>query len=60
MTTAIRLYDLDYNVYIISDNVIETPPDNGINKSILEEIFPKFVGMQVISLEQAKGALERS
>lgn len=60
MTTAIRLYDLDYNVYIISDNVIETPPDNGINTSILEEIFPKFVGMQVISLEQAKGALERS
>jgi nicotinamidase-related amidase len=60
LTTAIRLYDLDYNVYIISDNVIETAPDNGIHKSILERILPKFVGMQVISSEQALAALERS
>ena len=60
LTTAIRLYDLDYNVYIISDNVIETAPDNGIHASILENILPKFVGIQVISSDQAMAALERS
>ena len=60
MTTAIRLYDLDYNVYIISDNVIETAPNNGIHASILENILPKFVGIQVISSDQAMAALERS
>jgi len=60
LTTAIRLFDLDYNVYIISDNVIETAPDDGIHQSILEKILPKFVGIQVISSEQALEALSRS
>ena len=60
LTTAIRLYDLDYNVYIISDNVIETAPDNGVHASILEKILPKFVGIQVVSSAQALEALGRS
>jgi len=60
LTTAIRLFDLDYNVYVISDNVIETPPDNGIHETILQNILPKFTGTNIISLQQAKEALARS
>lgn len=59
LSTAYRLFDLNYNVFVISDNVIESAPDNGINKAILEGIIPKLPA-NVISLQQALGALSRS
>lgn len=59
LSTALRLFDLNYNVYVISDNVIETAPDNGIHKTVLEYVLPKDQ-LNVISLQQALGALNRS
>jgi hypothetical protein len=47
-------------VYVIADNVIETAPDKGIHKAILEGIIPKLGGANVISLAQAMGALALS
>jgi hypothetical protein len=44
---------------VISDNVIESAPDEGINEAILEGIIPKLPA-DVITLQQALGALERS
>ncbi len=60
LSTAYRLFDLNYRVYVISDNVIETAPDNGIHKAILEGIIPKLGGANVISLQQAIRALSSS
>jgi len=60
ISTAMRLFDLNYKVYIIADNVIETGPDMGINQAILEGILPKMPVAGVISLEQAIAALGRS
>ena len=60
MSTAYRLFDLNYSVYVITNNSIETPPngqltDQGIKKGIL----PKLPA-NVITVEQAIAALERS
>ncbi|XHG08638.1 hypothetical protein AWENTII_011731 [Aspergillus wentii] len=55
LSTAYRLFDLDYNVYVISDNTIE-PKDSEINDFILEKILPK-MPVKVISLNQAINAL---
>lgn len=60
LSTTYRLFDLDYKVYVISNNTIETPPDTpGINAAILEGVIPKLPA-QVISVEQAIEALGRS
>lgn len=59
LATALRLFDLNYNVYVIADTVIEPAPDNGIYKTILEGILPKNQ-LNVITLQQAIGALSRS
>ncbi|CAK4030433.1 Hypothetical predicted protein [Lecanosticta acicola] len=46
--------------YVIANNTIETPPDTpGINEAILEGIIPKLPA-NVITIEQAMAALERS
>ncbi|GAB7361704.1 hypothetical protein MBLNU230_g1751t1 [Neophaeotheca triangularis] len=60
LNTAYRLFNLDYTVYVVANNTIETPPDSpGINAAILEGIIPKLPA-DVITLDQALCALERS
>ncbi|KAK5121764.1 hypothetical protein LTR85_004639 [Meristemomyces frigidus] len=60
LSTAYRLFDLDYNVYVIANNTIETPPNNpDINTNILAGILPK-IPVDVITIEQAMAALNRS
>ncbi|KAK5008238.1 hypothetical protein LTR28_004254 [Elasticomyces elasticus] len=60
LSTAYRLFDLDYNVYVIANNTIETPSDApGINAAILQGILPKLPA-SVITIEQALAALNRS
>lgn len=60
LSTVYRLFDLDYDVYVIANNTIETPPDTpGINAAILEGVIPKLPA-KVISVEQAIEALGRS
>lgn len=46
--------------YVIANNTIESPPDDpSINYNILQGILPK-VPIDVITIEQAMDALERS
>ncbi|RMY72623.1 hypothetical protein D0863_04401 [Hortaea werneckii] len=60
VNTAYRLFNLDYNVYIIANNTIETPPDDpAINYNLLAGALPK-VPVNVITLDQALAALQRS
>merc|ERR1712014_178250 len=60
VNTAYRLFSLDYDVYIIANNTIETPPDDpAINYNLLAGALPK-VPVNVITLDQALAALERS
>lgn len=60
LSTVYRLFDLNYNVYVISNNTIESAPDTpGIDAAILEGIIPKLPA-NVISIEQALSALGRS
>ncbi|KAK5117249.1 hypothetical protein LTR62_005866 [Meristemomyces frigidus] len=60
ISTAYRLFDLDYKVYVIANNTIETPSDKpAINTNILEGILPK-VPINVITIEQAMAALNAS
>ncbi|KAL5342046.1 cysteine hydrolase family protein [Aspergillus crustosus] len=60
LITALRLFDLDYNVYVITNNTIEMPPDAPcINDAILQGILPK-LPVNVITVEQAIQALEKS
>lgn len=50
----------DGNRYVIANNTIETPPDTpGLYRAALEGMIPK-LGANVITLEQAIAALERS
>ncbi|KAI1338960.1 Isochorismatase-like protein [Xylariaceae sp. FL0016] len=60
LSTAYRLFDIDYKVYVIANNTIETPPMGPeVNTAILEGVIPKLPA-DVITLEQAIAALERS
>lgn len=57
--TAYRLFDLNYNVYVIADNVIETPPSGDlVNEGVLTAISK--LPANVITLDQAIAALGRS
>ncbi|KAL2788529.1 Isochorismatase-like protein [Aspergillus keveii] len=58
LSTAYRLFDLDYFVYVISDNTIQ-PSSPTTKKTILEDILPR-LPVTVISLEEALEALENS
>ncbi|EME44811.1 hypothetical protein DOTSEDRAFT_173187 [Dothistroma septosporum NZE10] len=60
LNTAYQLFNLNYNVYVIANNTIESPPDanSAINTAILEGIIPKLPA-SVITIEQAVAALKR-
>jgi hypothetical protein len=61
MSTIYRLFDLDYNIYVISDNILELPVEQTqeVSKVMLDTLLPK-MNLKVLSLEQALGALNRS
>jgi nicotinamidase-related amidase len=56
IATIYRLFDLDYNVYVIDDNVLDLPVSHNeaFSKVILGTLLPK-MNLKVISLEQALG-----
>jgi hypothetical protein len=57
MSTVYRLFDLDYNIYVIVDNVVELPPERSM--VLLDVVLPKMNAM-VISIDDALQALARS
>ncbi|KAJ5759429.1 cysteine hydrolase family protein [Penicillium odoratum] len=60
LATAMRLFDLDFNVYVIANNTIEVGEDAAkVNDAILQGILPK-MPLNVITIEQAIDALSRS
>ncbi|KAL2787244.1 Isochorismatase-like protein [Aspergillus keveii] len=61
MATVYRLFDLDYDVYVIRDNVLDIPVDDTepVSRVMLDGVLPK-MGFSAISLEEALQALERS
>lgn len=61
MATVYRLFDLDYEVYVIRDNVLELPVDQteSVANVVLDILLPK-MGLHVITLAEALRALERS
>jgi len=61
MSTIYRLFDLDYNIYVIRDNVLELPVDQtpAFSEVMLEMLLPK-MNIKVVSIEEALGALEHS
>jgi nicotinamidase-related amidase len=61
MSTVYRLFDLDYNVYIISDNVLELPVSDHEKYAavFLGSLIPK-MNLKVIALEEALEALKHS
>jgi len=60
LSTAYRLFDMNFKVFVISNNTIESPSDEpGIDAAIKEGIIPKLPA-DVITLEQAIAALKRS
>ncbi|PWY74357.1 hypothetical protein BO70DRAFT_364334 [Aspergillus heteromorphus CBS 117.55] len=61
LSTAIRLFDLNYNVYVISNNTFETASTYSTQnqKIILEGILP-LLPVNIITIEQAIDALSRS
>lgn len=60
MATIYRLFDLDFNIYVIRDNVVELPVDQDkeVSKVLLETLIPK-MNLRVISLDEAIQALGR-
>ena len=57
MSTIYRLFDLDFNIYVIADTVLEPMDHNAdVSKVMLDILLPK-TGVQVISLDQALHAL---
>lgn len=54
MSTIYRLFDLDYSIYVISDNVVELPVDQTevFSKVMLDILLPK-MGLNAISIEEA-------
>ncbi|KAH6604504.1 hypothetical protein Trco_006211 [Trichoderma cornu-damae] len=61
MSTVYRLFDLDYNIYVISDNVLELPMTDHEKFSavFLDSLMPK-MNLKVITLSEALEALEHS
>lgn len=59
MSTVYRLFDLDYNIYVISDNVLELPPDQNpkFSKVMLDNLL---MNSSPISLDEALQMLEQS
>lgn len=61
MSTIYRLFDLDFKVYVIRENVVELPPDQNeaFSAVMLDSLIPK-MNLHVISLHEALAALEES
>ncbi|KAF4472495.1 Isochorismatase hydrolase [Fusarium albosuccineum] len=61
MSTVYRLFDLDYTIYVISDNVLELPVQHHIEfaRVMLDSLLNK-MNIRVISIEEALQALEQS
>lgn len=61
MSTIYHLFDKDYNIYVISDNVVELPLNETAEYSrvMLGSLLGK-MHLKVISLGQALEALGRS
>lgn len=61
MSTIYRLFDLDYNIFVIEDNVLELPPDETIEfkELFLQRLLPK-MNLKVITLDAALRALDES
>ncbi len=57
MSTVYRLFDLDYNVYVISDNVVELPLQR--SKALLDMVLPK-MNLTAILVDDALQALDQS
>jgi nicotinamidase-related amidase len=57
MSTVYRLFDLDYNIYVISDNVLELPPER--SKTLLDVVLTK-MNLRSIPIDDALQALDRS
>ncbi|KAL5358258.1 Isochorismatase-like protein [Aspergillus floccosus] len=61
LSTIYRLFDLDYDVYVIRDNVVELPPTQNMEFShVLLEMLLSKMGLKVITIEDALKALSRS
>jgi nicotinamidase-related amidase len=61
MSTIYRLFDLDYEVYVIRENVLELPVDQTelVANVMLDILLPK-MGLHVITLAEALQALDNS
>ncbi|KAF2168671.1 hypothetical protein M409DRAFT_65543 [Zasmidium cellare ATCC 36951] len=62
LATALRLFDLDYNVYVVLNNTFQAgakTSNQEVNEVILTGILP-LLPVKVITLEQAVDALGRS
>ncbi|KAE8377130.1 cysteine hydrolase family protein [Aspergillus bertholletiae] len=61
MSTIYRLFDLDYNIYVIGDNVLELPVEQTavFSEVMLDTLLPK-MSLKVISLKEALQALGKS
>jgi hypothetical protein len=58
MATVYRLFDLDYNIYVIADNVLDLPLDQNkaFSKVMLDTLLPR-MNVGVISLAEALEAI---
>lgn len=60
LNTVYQLFNDNYKIYVIVDNCIEMSPNTAdMDRAIKEGIIPK-LPVDVITLEQALGALNRS
>ncbi|KAH0530996.1 hypothetical protein TsFJ059_005560 [Trichoderma semiorbis] len=61
MSTVYRLFDLDYNIVVIKDNVLEMPisQHEQFASVYLDYLMPK-MNLKVVTLEEALEALEHS
>ncbi|PWY71303.1 cysteine hydrolase family protein [Aspergillus eucalypticola CBS 122712] len=58
MATIYRLFDLDYSIYVIRENVLELPVEqhSAFANVMLDKLLPK-MGIKIISVDEAINAL---
>jgi hypothetical protein len=61
MSTVYRLFDLDFNIFVIADNVLELPLDHhrDFSKILLGTLMPS-MKLKVISIDEALQVLKRT
>lgn len=60
MSTVYHLLDLDYNIFVITDNVVELPTSHNTEFiKVMMDTLPK-MSLKTISLDQALVELEKS